>query len=185
MQLCAIMISEDEARATILAEVQSLPPHTVPIADSLDRFAARDYFARIPLPVFDNSAMDGYAVKAADARRGKRLRVIGEQPAGQDRHLQISSGEAIRIFTGAPVPIGADAVVMQEDVMADKNEIVVNIDVDPGEFVRRRGCDLSEGQKILSKGERLRPANLALLASQGLSEIEIGGEVACSDSFHR
>jgi molybdopterin molybdotransferase len=172
------MISEEEARTTILAEVQSSPPHTVLIADALDRFAAQDYFAQIPLPAFDNSAMDGYAVKAHDARRGKRLRVVGEQPAGQDRHLQISSGEAIRIFTGAPVPRGADAVVMQEDVTADKNEIVVNIDADPGEFVRRRGCDLSEGQKILSKGERLRPANLALLAAQGFGEIAIGGEVS-------
>ena len=180
MQLCGTMISEEEARTTILAEVQSLPPDTVPIADSLDHFAALDYFAEIPLPVFDNSAMDGYAVKAADARRGKRLRVIGEQPAGQDRHLQISSGEAIRLFTGAPVPIGADAVVMQEEVIANGNEIVVNVDVDSCEFIRKRGCDVSEGQKILSNGKRLRPANLALLASQGLSEIEIGGEVGAA-----
>ena len=172
------MISEEEARTRILAEVSSLPGCAVPIADSLDRFAAQDYFAQIPLPMFDNSAMDGYAVKAHDARRGKRLRIVGEQPAGQDRHLKISSAEAIRIFTGAPVPLGADAVVMQEDVMADKNEIVVNIDADPGEFVRQRGCDLSEGQKILGKGERLRPANLALLAAQGLGEIAIGGEVS-------
>jgi molybdopterin molybdotransferase len=172
------MISEEEARTRILAQMQPLPARTVSIAEGLDRFAAEGYSARIPLPVFDNSAMDGYAVKAADARHGERLRVIGEQPAGQDRHLQISFGEAIRIFTGAPVPMGADAVVMQEDVSADKNEIVVNIDADPGEFVRRRGCDLSEGQKILSKGERLRPANLALLAAQGLGEIAIGGEVS-------
>src|ERR1043166_7800017 len=174
------MISEEEARANILAAVQPLPVCAVPIADALDRFAAQDYFAQVPLPVFDNSAMDGYAVKAADARRGKRLRVIGEQPAGQDRHLRISSGEAIRIFTGAPVPVSADAVVMQEDVIADKNEIVVNIDADPGDFVRRRGCDLSEGQKILSNGERLRPTTLALLAAQGLGEIAIGGEVSAA-----
>lgn len=174
------MISEDEACAKILADVQPLAARVVLIAEALDRFAAQDYFAEIPLPVFDNSAMDGYAVKAADARRGKHLRVISEQPAGQDRHLQISSGEAIRIFTGAPVPIGADAVVMQEEVIANGNDIIVNVDVDPGEFVRRCGCDLSEGQKILSNGERLRPANLALLAAQGLSEIAIGGEVGAA-----
>ncbi len=143
-------------------------------------FAAQDYFAEIPLPVFDNSAMDGYAVKAADARRGERLRVVGEQPAGQDRQLRISSGEAIRIFTGAPIPAATDAVVMQEDVTANGNEIIVNVDVDSGEFIRKRGCDVSEGQKILSKGERLRPANLALLASQGLSEIAVGGEVSAA-----
>ena len=172
------MISEEEARAKILAQVQPLPARVVPIAEGLDRFATKDYFARIPLPVFDNSAMDGYAVKAADARRGKRLRVIGKQPAGQDRRLQISSGEAIRIFTGAPIPSGADAIVMQEDVTTDGDEIVVNVDVDPDEFIRSRGCDLSEGQRILSRGKRLRPGNLALLASQGLNEIEIGGEVS-------
>jgi molybdopterin molybdotransferase len=172
------VITEEEARARILAEVQALPARTVPIAEALDRFAAQDYFALIPLPVFDNSAMDGYAVKAADARRGERLRVVGEQPAGQERRLRIASSEAIRIFTGAPIPDGGDSVVMQEDVMADGSEIVVNVDVDPGEFIRKRGCDLSKGQKILSKGERLRPANLALLASQGLSEIAIGGDVS-------
>ena len=174
------MISEEEARTRILAQVSPLPGRAAPVADSLGRFAALDYFAQIPLPVFDNSAMDGYAVKAVDARRGKRLRVIGEQPAGRDRHLQISSGEAIRIFTGAPICLGANAVVMQEDVTAKGNEIMVNVDVDPGEFVRRRGCDVSEGQKILSKGERLRPANLALFASQGLSEVVIGGEVSAA-----
>jgi molybdopterin molybdotransferase len=172
------MITEEEARMKILAAVRALPARTVPIADALDRFAAQDYFASIPLPVFDNSAMDGYAVKAADARRGKRLCVIGEQPAGDDRTLTISPGQAIRVFTGAPIPAGADAVAMQEEVSSEGTEIVINANVDPGEFIRKRGCDLSEGQKILGKGERLRPANLALLASQGLGEIKTGGEVS-------
>jgi molybdopterin molybdotransferase len=171
------MISEEEARAKILAAVEPLPVRTMPVADALDRFAAQDYFASIPLPVFDNSAMDGYAVKAVEAKPGKRLRVVGEQPAGQDRRLKISCGEAVRVFTGAPIPAGADAVVMQEDVTTDGKEIVINAAVDPGEFIRIRGFDLSEGQKILSKGERLHPANLALLASQGMSAVEIGGQV--------
>ena len=171
------MISEEEARARVLTAVQSLPARTVRIADALDRFAAQDYSATIPLPVFNNSAMDGYAVKAAEARRGKRLRVIAEQPAGYDRQLKISSGQTVRIFTGAPIPAGADAVVMQEEVTTDGDEIVVNVDVDAHEFIRNRGCDLIEGQKILSKGERLCPANLALLASQGLGEVKIGGDV--------
>ena len=129
------------------------------------------------MPNFDNSAMDGYAVVASSCRTGERLRVIGEQPAGVDRGIRISPGEAARIFTGAPMPAGADAVVMQEDVTRDGDEIVLNVDVEAGDFVRRRGCDLSEGQKILSKGERIRAATLALLASQGFSEVTIGGEV--------
>src|SRR5213594_1926228 len=171
------MISEEEARAKILEAVRPLPARTLPILEALECFAAEDYPARIPMPNFDNSAMDGYAVMAVDCRPEAKLRIIGEQPAGPDRQLRISSGEAVRIFTGAPMPAGADAVVMQEDITRDRDEIVLNVDVDPGEFIRTRGCDLSEGQKILSKGERIRAATLALLASQGFSEVRIGGEV--------
>src|SRR5205807_4254371 len=171
------MISEAEARAKILEAVRTLPPRKVSILQALDHFAAEDYFARLPLPNFDNSAMDGYAVLASDCKPGKRLRVTGEQPAGVDRKLRVSNCEAIRIFTGAPMPQGADAIVMQEDVTRDGNEIVVNVDVDVNEFVRKRGCDLGEGQKILGKGERIRATMLAVLASQGFSEVLVGGEV--------
>src|SRR5437016_496083 len=171
------MISEAEARAKILEAVRTLPPRKMSILQALDHFAAEDYFARLPLPNFDNSAMDGYAVLASDCKPGKRLRVTGEQPAGVDRRLRVSNGEAIRIFTGAPMPQGADAIVMQEDVTRDGNEIVVNVDVDVNEFVRKRGCDLGEGQKILGKGERIRATMLAVLASQGFSEVLVGGEV--------
>src|SRR5215467_14285849 len=110
------MISEEEARKKILETVQHLPARKLSISKSLGCFAAEDHFAPLPLPAFDNSAMDGYAVIASSCKRGQRLRVIGEQPAGRDRQLCISRGEAIRVFTGAPVPVGADAVVMQEDV---------------------------------------------------------------------
>jgi len=91
--------------------------------------------------------------------------------------LRVSPGEAIRIFTGAPMPAGADAVVMQEDVSRDGSEMVINADVDPGDFVRKRGCDLTEGQKIVAKGELIRPATIALLASQGFAGVTVGGEV--------
>jgi molybdopterin molybdotransferase len=171
------MISEEEARAKILGAVRPLPPRKLSILEVQDCFAAQDYSARLPLPNFDNSAMDGYAVIGSEAKTGKRLRVIGEQPAGADRQLRVSAGETVRIFTGAPIPSGADAVVMQEDVTRDGDEIVLNTDADPGEFVRRRGCDLGEGQKILSAGERIRAATLGLLASQGLDEVLVGGEV--------
>src|SRR5438034_5162762 len=172
------MISEEEARSRILNAIQPLPARRISLLSALDCFAAEDYFARLPLPNFDNSAMDGYAVMASSCRKGERLRVTGEQPAGPDRQLRISSGEAVRIFTGAPIPANADAVVMQEDVTRDRDEIVLNVDVDPGEFIRKRGCDLSEGQKILSKGERIRAATIALLASQGFSNLAVGAEVS-------
>jgi len=171
------MISESEARAKILDAVQPLPARKMPIQSALDRFAAEDYFARFSLPLFDNSAMDGYAVIASDCKIGKRLRVVGEQPAGVNRKLRVSNGTTVRIFTGAPMPAGADAVVMQEDVTREGDEIVVNADVDVDEFVRKRGCDLGERQKILSKGERITATKLALLASQGFADVLVGGEV--------
>ncbi len=174
------MISEEEARNRILEAVSIRPERTVPVSDALGCFSARDVHARLPLPTFDNSAMDGYAVLASSSRKGVRLKVIGEQPAGIDRQLRISSSEAVRIFTGAPIPSGANAVVMQEDTTREGDKIVVKVSVDPGEFIRRRGCDLAEGQKILGRGERIRPATIALLASQGFADVTIGGEVSAA-----
>jgi molybdopterin molybdotransferase len=170
------MISEDEARKKILETVRALPARRLSISQALGCFAADDYFAQLPLPMFDNSAMDGYAVVASSSTNGARLRVTGEQPAGLDRRLRISPAEAVRIFTGAPVPQTADAIVMQEDVTREGNEILVNTDVNPGDFIRRRGCDLAEGQRILAKGERLGGATIALLASQGIADVMVGGE---------
>jgi len=170
------VISEEQARTRILEKVSTLEERGVPLADALDCFAARDYFARAPLPAFDNSAMDGYAVVASSCKKGGRLRVIGEQPAGPDRKLRVSDAEAVRIFTGAPLPQGADTIVMQEDVTRDGTDIGLNVDVETGDFVRRRGCDLAEGQMILARGERIRAATVALLASQGFANVIVGGK---------
>jgi molybdopterin molybdotransferase len=171
------MISEEEARNRVLEAARTTPERTVPLSKALDCFSAREVVALLALPTFDNSAMDGYAVVASSCAKGARLRVIGEQPAGRDRQLRISPGEAVRIFTGAPIPAGADAIVMQEDTRRAGSEVVVNVDVDLGEFIRRRGADLAEGQKILERGEQIRPTTIALLASQGFTDISIGGEV--------
>jgi len=171
------VVSEEEARKKIVETVRPLPSRRLSLSQALGCFAAEDYVARLPLPTFDNSAMDGYAVVASSCKKGQRLRVIGEQPAGRDKQLSVSAGEAIRIFTGAPVPQGADAIVMQEDVTRDGDEIVVNTDVKAGEFIRRRGCDLAEGQRILTKGERLGATTIALLASQGIADVMVGGDV--------
>jgi len=171
------MISEEEARNRILEAVRTTPERTVPLSKALDCFSAREVVAPLALPTFDNSAMDGYAVVASSCAKGARLRVIGEQPAGRDRQLRISPGEAVRIFTGAPIPAGADAIVMQEDTTREGSEVVVNVDVDLGEFIRRRGADLAEGQKILERGEQIRPTTIALLASQGFTDMTIGGEI--------
>ena len=170
------MISEDDARAKILEAVQPLRPQKISIRQAQGRFAAEDYSARFPLPMFDNSAMDGYAVIARDCKPDARLQIVGEQPAGIARNLRVSNGNTIRIFTGAPMPAGADSVVMQEDVTRAGDEIVVNTGVEAGDFIRTRGCDLGEGQKILQAGGQITAATAALLASQGFSEIAVGGE---------
>jgi molybdopterin molybdotransferase len=174
------VISEEEARRRILETVCPLDERAVPLASALDCFAAQDYFARVPLPAFDNSAMDGYAVVASSCRKGARFRVIGEQPAGPDRELRVGDDEAVRIFTGAPLPQGADAVAMQEDVTRDGTDIRVNVDVEAGDFVRRRGCDLAEGQMILARAERIRAATVALLASQGFADVIVGGKATAA-----
>ena len=171
------MISEEEARRRVLQSVHLLGERAVPLSRALDCFGAREVVARLPLPMFDNSAMDGYAVVASSSGKGARLQVVGEQAAGIDRGLRISPGEAVRIFTGAPIPKGADAVVMQEDTTRKGDEIVVTVGVDPGEFIRRRGCDLAEGQKILARGERIRLTTIAILASQGFADVTVGGQV--------
>lgn len=171
------MITEEEALAHILATVKPLPSRRVPLAQARDRFAAQDIFAQLALPVFDNSAMDGYAVVAGACGAGRSQRLIGEQPAGVDRKLRVAPGEAVRIFTGAPMPEGADAVVMQEDVRREGDELLINTEVASGDFVRRRGSDLSEGQKVVGGGQKIRAQTLALLAAQGMAEIEMGGAV--------
>ncbi len=168
------MTSEAEAIAAILARVPVLPGARVPLIESLGRFSAQDLWAQRALPPFDNSAMDGYAVQAESCRAGARLRIIGEQPAGADRGLTMEAAEAIRIFTGAPLPAGADAVIMQEEVTREEDVIVARCDVAPGEFIRRQGCDLAAGQKILARGDQIVAQNIGLLASQGMAAIEVG-----------
>lgn len=179
-QPAKIVISEEDAREKILSEVRTLPSRSVPLLESVDGFVRHDLFAQIASPRFDNSSMDGYAVVANSSPKNARLKIVGEQSAGIDRRLTLARGETIRILTGAPIPRGADAVVMQEDVRLELEEIVMNTAVEVGENVRRRGADVAEGQKLVSLGERIRPATVALLASQGFREIEIGGEVRAS-----
>jgi molybdopterin molybdotransferase len=139
----------------------------------LGRVLAEDVFASIPLPAFDNSSMDGYAVRAADARVSGELAVIGEHAAGADRNLVLGPGQTIRIFTGAPIPNGADAVIMQEDVERRGDKIVVREGVERGENIRIRGGDLCEGQRLASKGEVLTPARIAVIGSQGIAELSV------------
>jgi molybdopterin molybdotransferase len=168
-----MLLSETEVLAEVLTAVSQLETESISLWESAGRVLARDLFAGISLPRFDNSSMDGYAVRARDAQKGARLKVMGEQSAGPDFGLSIEPGFAIRIFTGAPIPTGADAVIMQEDVNPEGDNIIVREGVDQGENIRLRGGDLCEGQRILDRGSVLMAPQLALIASQGLIEVDV------------
>ena len=175
----AEMLEEEAARVRILTQVRPLPPVLLPLLQAAGRFTAAEGRATQALPAFDNSAMDGYAValpeKSPALAPGTSLRVGGEQAAGPDRGLRVEKGQAIRIFTGAPLPAGTGAVVMQEDVSRTGDEIVLRDSVEPGEWIRRAGGDLARGQLLFGAGSRLTPQRLGLLASQGQAEVAVAG----------
>jgi len=165
------MITEAEALERILQAMTPLPAQATELLAALDRFAAADVLAQVPIPAFDMSSMDGYALIAAESAAGQALRVTGEQPAGLERGLRVAEGCVVRIFTGAPVPMGADAVIMQEDVRREGGEIYCTEPVVAGENIRRAGADLCAGQVMMRRGEKITPGRIAVLASQGLESV--------------
>lgn len=165
-----MLLKERETLERVLQSVGPPSVENISIWHAGSRVLAQDIIATVALPRFDNSTMDGYAVRAEDAMTGARLLVTGEQAAGPDLALKVRPGEAIRIYTGAPVPGSADAVIMQEDVDADERTILIREGVSSGENIRLRGGDLCEGQKVASKGDLLNGPNLAAIGSQGITE---------------
>ena len=166
------MLEESEALQRILGKVPPPAPEQVPLDQSIGRYATADLYATLPLPGFDNSAMDDYALHAADCgRSGISLTLSGEQPAGPSKNLTVRPGQTIRLFTGAPLPRDTAAVIMQEDTLRspDGLSIVLTETATTGEFIRWQGADLCAGQQILTAGCRVTPARLAVLASQGLT----------------
>src|SRR5271170_4176505 len=166
-----MLLNERETLNRVLQMVGPPSVENISIWEAGERVLAQDLVATVALPRFDNSTMDGYAVRAGDAVSGARLLVCGEQAAGPDLGLSVKEGEAIRIYTGAPIPRHADAVIMQEDVDADERTILVREGVIRGENIRVRGGDLCEGQKVVAKGSLLLGPKLAAIASQGISEL--------------
>jgi molybdopterin molybdotransferase len=171
------MIPVVEARARILADVATRAPvETLPLARGLGRVLARDVLAPFDVPAADNSAVDGYAVRAADLDPGGRVRVrvVGDLPAGGDYAGSIGAREALRIMTGAPIPRGADTVVPQE--LGESAEGWVELrPVDPGSNVRSQGEDVRVGTVVLRAGAVLRPQDLGLAASLGFAEVPVHG----------
>lgn len=162
------MIPVEEARARILAHARTMPEEWVGIWQAQGRVLARDLAARRTQPPFDVSAMDGYAVRAADTDPpGRPLRVIGEVPAGRTFEGRVGPGEAVRIFTGAPMPEGADAVLIQERARREGDLVIPEVAVRPGQFVRPAGLDFREGDPGLAAGTVLDGRSVGLLASMG------------------
>lgn len=158
------MISVEEALSACLALARPLPAETVALADAGGRVLSSSVIARRDQPPFAASAMDGYAVRRPDARPGARLHVVGAAPAGRQWSGTLGPGQALRIFTGAPIPQGADRVVLQEDVERDGDAIVLGAALDAGPHIRPAGGDFRAGQR-LEAPRRLAPADIALAAS--------------------
>jgi molybdopterin molybdotransferase len=161
------LLPVEEAIRRIVGDVAPLEAESVALAEALGRILAEPVAARRTQPPFPASAMDGYAVRSADATAaGARLTVIGMAAAGHGFHGPVGHGEAVRIFTGAPVPEGADAVLIQEDAeVVDANTIRAREAVTPGKNVRPAGLDFAEGETLLGAGRRLRMRELAAAAA--------------------
>ena len=170
------MIPLEEAQAFVLSHCQPRLPEDVPLGDSLGCVTAIAMFADAPVPPFANSAMDGFAVRAEDTWDGPaRLKVVGQLAAGTAPTTEVGEGEAIRIMTGAPIPAGADAIVVIEDAEIESDGDVVRITkrVEPGLHIRPAGQDLSPGQLIFPLGTELGPGHLGVLASIGVTELPV------------
>ncbi len=169
------LLSLDDALPKLLAQARALTGvQSVSTFEADGRVLAQDVTSALQVPPQDNSSMDGYAVRVADcAQAGAVLRVTQRIPAGT-HGTQLHAGEAARIFTGAPIPPGADAVVMQEDCEAlEGDQVKVNKAVPVGQWIRRSGEDVTRGATVLSKGTRLTPAELGLAASIGLAQLQV------------
>jgi molybdopterin molybdotransferase len=163
------VISVDEALAKILALAPAPQPEEVALAEAWDRVLLKPAVSRMTQPPFDASAMDGYAIRNADI--GETLTVVGEAAAGHPYPGTASPGTTVRIFTGAPVPLGFDRVVMQENVVRNKDGITV-ADPSGGNNIRPAGDDFREGT-TLSAGRRLRAADIGLLAAMNVPTVTL------------
>ena len=166
--------SLDEAMAELLGHAQpALPTEMVSTFDADGRVLAQDVVSALQVPPQDNSAMDGYAVRCADVAAGVSLPVSQRIAAG-NAGAPLQPGTAARIFTGAPVPLGADAIVMQEDCEAlDGGQVRINAVPPAGQWIRRAGEDITQGAVVLAAGTRLTPAELGLAASVGLAQLQV------------
>ena len=163
------MIPVEQAINLILQEVHPLPPMRLPFTDALGLVLAEDVNAVEPMPPFRAASVDGYAVIATDPASTRRL--VGDQPAGYIDNLEVTSGTTVRVTTGAPVPAGADAVVMVEFTEEQDGQVEIKATVEPGSNIRPVGQDLTQGQLVLVQGTLLGASEIGLLAMIGKTEV--------------
>lgn len=169
------MITVDDAIRIVLERIEPLGAETIAIDQAHHRVLAEDVHADIDLPPFDRARMDGYAVRSSDVRTAPaKLRVIGEIAAGAEFNQDLNAGEAIKIFTGAPVPTGADAVQKVEVTRANGTSVEILEAVTPGQFITPRASEIAAGEVITTPGREIGPAELAVLASFGYAQVRVG-----------
>ena len=172
-------IKVDEARKIILEKIKVQGTEKVSISEALGRILSEDIIARRNNPPMDNSAMDGYALKAKDIELATsenpiKLEIIEDLAAGYSPKMTIQSGQAVRIMTGAPIPEGADAVIMQEDTERNENSVQVKDKAEIRENIRDAGEDVREGETVIKKGAKLLPAHIGMMAVVGRSSVLVG-----------
>ena len=168
------MISVEEALARVLAAATPLESEPIPVERAFGRTLAEPLAAGRTQPPFANSAMDGYALRAADAAApGVTLRVVGESAAGRGLEGVVGAGEAVRIFTGAPMPEGADCVLLQEDARREGDHVTFSVAARPSDNVRVVGLDFRDGEPLLPVGRRLTPRDVALVAAANRARVSV------------
>jgi len=171
------MLPIPEALAEVLTRASQLGTERVPLASALDRLLREDIRADVDSPPFNASAMDGYALRAAEA--GQPLRLIGTSAAGAAFTGRIGAGECVRIFTGAPVPADADCVVKQEDTTRDGDAVRLTVKLSGRDYIRRRGENRHAGEIVVPTGTVLGPPELAALASVGVTHPLVTRRTRC------
>lgn len=159
------MISVEEARGRILEAMRPTPPEVVALADAWNRVTTEGVVARLTQPPLDVSAMDGYALRAADGVLNSALTVIGAAPAGHPFGGAVGPGQAVRLFTGSVVPDGADSILLQEDAARDGDSVRVSEAVVPGRHIRRKGQDFAVGDVVIPAGRRVTARDIGLAAA--------------------
>ncbi len=166
------MLTVPEAHARVIALFETLSSERIALSEAAGRVLSSPVTTHRAQPPFRSSAMDGYAVRGPHLPAGARFRLIGESSAGERFHGSVADGEAVRIFTGAPVPDGADSILIQEDVQVSGDGIVIGPDRDTGTHIRPAGADFSAGMR-LEAPRRLNPRDISLLAAMNAPIVEV------------